>query len=128
MVTFPNAKINIGLQITGKRKDGYHNLQTVFYPVDLKDALEIIPTNINQPSEIKFTQTGLPIDGNPKDNICIKAYQILKRDFPNLPIIQMHLHKCIPMGAGLGGGSADGCYTLKMLNEKFKLGISDNKL
>lgn len=127
MVTFPNCKINLGLNIIRKRTDGFHDLETVFYPVQLKDALEIIPSTA-QDTDIQFSASGLVVDGNSADNICIKAYQLLKKDFPTLPSIQMHLHKAIPMGAGLGGGSADGAFTLKMLNEKFNLNLSNEQL
>ncbi len=127
MIVFPNCKINLGLHILNKREDGFHNLETVFYPVDLKDALEIIPAP-NSNSAIKFSGSGLTIDGKEEDNICIKAYLLLKRDFPQLPFIKMHLHKAIPMGAGLGGGSADGTFTLQLLNNKFNLGLSVQQL
>jgi len=123
MLAFPNCKINLGLHILNKREDGFHNLETVFYPVALKDALEIIPAH-NTNTDIEFTVTGLPVDGNEDDNICIKAYHLLKKDFPQLPNVKMHLHKAIPMGAGLGGGSADGAFTFQLLNTKFNLNIS----
>jgi 4-diphosphocytidyl-2-C-methyl-D-erythritol kinase len=125
MIVFPNCKINLGLHILSKRQDGFHNLETVFYPIALKDALEIIPS---LGSVIEFTGSGLTVDGEEADNICIKAYQLLKRDFPQLPFIKMHLHKAIPMGAGLGGGSADGAFTLQLLNKKFNLGLSVQQL
>jgi 4-diphosphocytidyl-2-C-methyl-D-erythritol kinase len=125
MIVFPNCKINLGLHILSKRQDGFHNLETVFYPIALKDALEIIPSS---GSSIEFTSSGLTVDGKEDDNICLKAYQLLKRDFPQLPFIKMHLHKAIPMGAGLGGGSADGAFTLQLLNKKFNLGLSVQQL
>jgi 4-diphosphocytidyl-2-C-methyl-D-erythritol kinase len=129
MVVFPNCKINLGLHILDKRSDGFHNLATVFYPIPLKDALEITRRKEDQHhQEITFTQSGNAINGNAEDNICIKAYQLLKKDFPQLPAIQMHLHKAIPMGAGLGGGSADAAFTLKLINEKFQLGLSTDQL
>ena len=115
MIVFPNCKINLGLHILNKREDGFHNLETVFYPVDLKDALEIIPA---PNSTIEFSGSGLTVEGKEADNICIKAYQLLKRDFPQLSFIKMHLHKVIPMGAGLGGGSADCAFTLQLLNKE----------
>ena len=127
MVVFPNCKINLGLYITQKRPDGFHNLETVFYPVGLKDALEIIPAH-HAEKEITFSSSGLIVDGKVEDNICIKAYQLLKKDYPQLPSIKMHLHKAIPMGAGLGGGSADGAFALKLQNEKFQLGLSTQQL
>ncbi|MEQ1624917.1 MAG: 4-(cytidine 5'-diphospho)-2-C-methyl-D-erythritol kinase [Sediminibacterium sp.] len=127
MVLFPNCKINLGLHITRKREDGYHDLETVFYPIGIKDVLEIIQApNPTQP--FRFSSTGLAIQGNPTDNLCAKAYQLLKKDFPQMPPIQMHLHKQIPMGAGLGGGSADGSFALKLLNQLFHLDISEDQL
>lgn len=130
MVTFPNCKINLGLNILQKRNDGFHDLATVFYPIELKDVLEIIPARNTeqQPSSIQFTTSGLVVDGNSTDNICFKAYELLKADFPTLPAIEMHLHKAIPMGAGLGGGSADGAFTLKLLNDQFHLDLNQQQL
>lgn len=127
MIRFPNCKINIGLNILSKREDGYHNLQTIFYPVAIYDALELIEKK-EASDEIEFTQTGLSISGDTHNNLCVKAYQLLKKDFPQLPAVQMHLHKVIPMGAGLGGGSSDAAFTLKLLNEKFQLGLSKEQL
>jgi 4-diphosphocytidyl-2-C-methyl-D-erythritol kinase len=127
MVVFPNCKINLGLHILNKRADGFHNLETIFYPLALKDALEIIPSH-NIDEAITFTTSGLTVDGTAADNICIKAYGLLKKDYPQLPNIKMHLHKAIPMGAGLGGGSADGTFTLTLLNQKFNLGLSNTQL
>jgi 4-diphosphocytidyl-2-C-methyl-D-erythritol kinase len=115
MVTFPNAKINLGLFITERRADGYHNIETIFLPIPkLCDILEIVAPH-NQEEEIILNQTGLTIDGNSTDNLCVKAYYKLKEK-TQLPKVAIHLHKQIPMGAGLGGGSADGAFTLKMLN------------
>jgi 4-diphosphocytidyl-2-C-methyl-D-erythritol kinase len=127
MIVFPNCKINLGLHILNKREDGFHNLETVFYPVAFKDALELIP-NTNNDTEIEFTRSGLAVAGNTSDNLCVKAYQLLKKDFVQLPAVKIHLHKVIPMGAGLGGGSADASVMLKLLNEKFKLNISTPQL
>ena len=127
MVTFPNCKINLGLHILGKREDGFHDIETVFYPILFKDALELI-SHTNGNTEVDFTATGLAVDGNPEDNLCIKAYHLLKKDFPQLPSVKMHLHKTIPIGAGLGGGSADAAYMLKLLNDKFNLNLSTHKL
>ncbi|MEP6595688.1 MAG: 4-(cytidine 5'-diphospho)-2-C-methyl-D-erythritol kinase [Ginsengibacter sp.] len=123
MIAFPNCKINIGLNIVSKRKDSYHDLETVFYPLDFFDTLEIISTS----GKNEFTFSGLPVI-NDQHNLCIKAYDLLKKDFPELPFIKLHLHKAIPAGAGLGGGSADGVFTLKMLNDKFLLGLSKAQL
>lgn len=122
MLDFPNAKINLGLYITSKRPDGYHNLQSCFYPVRWCDALEILPAG-----EERFDMTGLPVPGNPESNLCLKAYKLLQADF-NLPPVHMHLHKVIPMGAGLGGGSADAAFTLKILNKQFELNLTDDAL
>jgi 4-diphosphocytidyl-2-C-methyl-D-erythritol kinase len=157
MIVFPNCKINLGLHILNKREDGYHNLETVFYPVQLRDALEVVRRDdgrqttddktLSEPvphkagvegaagviersrdNDITFSSTGLPIAGDETNNLCIKAYHLLKKDFPALPPVQMHLHKAIPMGAGLGGGSADGAFALKLLNDKFQLGLSTQQL
>lgn len=127
MVVFPNCKINIGLQIMGKRADGYHNLQTVFYPIVLKDALEILSDNENT-TGFSFEHSGIIIDGEKQDNLCIKVYRLLQNDFPALPAAKMHLHKNIPIGAGLGGGSADAAFTLQLINDKFSLGLTQNDL
>jgi 4-diphosphocytidyl-2-C-methyl-D-erythritol kinase len=161
MLSFPNCKINLGLQILNKREDGYHNLATVFYPLPLKDALEVVrrddgrwttddsKTLSDLPSEaiakagvegsagviersrendVIFSSTGLEIAGDQANNLCVKAYHLLKKDFPSLPPVLMHLHKAIPMGAGLGGGSADGAFALKLLNEKFQLNLTNKQL
>ncbi|MBK8608730.1 MAG: 4-(cytidine 5'-diphospho)-2-C-methyl-D-erythritol kinase [Chitinophagaceae bacterium] len=127
MLVFPNCKINLGLQILHKRTDGFHDLETVFYPLAFRDALELIP-NTNNETGVTFTGTGLAVEGKTEDNLCIKAYQLLKKDFSELPSVSMHLHKAIPMGAGLGGGSAAAAFTLKLLNDKFKLNISTPQL
>jgi 4-diphosphocytidyl-2-C-methyl-D-erythritol kinase len=123
MVVFPNCKINIGLQVTGRRKDGFHDIETVFYPIALKDALEIIPST----GDTIFTHTGLAIPGSANENLCVKAYELVRQDF-HLPAVRVHLHKAIPMGAGLGGGSADAAFMLKLINATFNLEIPDEKL
>ncbi len=128
MVLFPNCKINLGLYITSKRPDGYHNLETIFYPVAVTDAVEVIENGEKDSSAVDFASTGLTITGSTTSNLCVKAYHILKKDYPNLPAVKMHLHKTIPMGAGLGGGSSNGAFTLQLLNQKFNLGISEKKL
>ena len=131
MVLFPNCKINLGLNITEKRVDGYHNIETVFYPIKLKDILEVVQktdSTINELMPIYFSSSGILIPGDIANNLCIKAFHLLKKDFPNIPPIQMHLHKIIPMGAGLGGGSADGAFTLMLLNEKYQLNFSQKQL
>ena len=123
MIQFPNCKINLGLSILAKRADGYHELETVFYPIAVSDALEILPA-----ANLTMTQTGIAVPGDPAQNLCLKAYHLLKKDFPALPAVQMHLHKNIPMGAGLGGGSSDGTSTLFILNQQFSLGLNDQQL
>lgn len=128
MILFPNCKINLGLYITSKRYDGYHNLETVFYPVPIIDALEVIEDKNPNPGGIQFSTSGLEIGGDFSNNLCVKAYYLLKKDFPGLPPVQMHLHKSIPMGAGLGGGSSDGAFTLLLLNQKFNMGLSESSL
>ncbi len=127
MIVFPNCKINLGLHILQKRTDGFHDIETVFYPVALKDALEVVQ-NPSPISKMQFTTSGLIIDSTPEQNICFKAYQLLKKDFPQLPSIKMHLHKVIPSGAGLGGGSSDGAFTLSLLNKKFNLELNEDQL
>lgn len=129
MIAFPNCKINLGLNILRKRSDGYHELETIFYPIPFTDVLEI--TEYREPERsafIPFTISGLAIRGDASSNLCMKAYKMLKKDFPKLPHIQMHLHKVIPAGAGLGGGSADGAFVLKILNETFGLGLTVQQL
>ena len=128
MIVFPNCKINLGLHIVRKREDGYHELETIFYPVPLKDSLELIIDTDSSKKGIEFTQSGIEVKGEQNDNLCVKAYNILAADFPNIPAVKVHLHKAIPMGAGLGGGSADAAFMLKLLNEKCNLSITDEKL
>lgn len=127
MIVFPNGKINIGLNITGKRADGYHDLQTVFYPIAIKDALEVI-AGADGGDPIIFTGSGNAVSGKPENNLCVKAFHMLKKDFPHMPPVQVHLHKVIPMGAGLGGGSADAAFLLQLLNNKFGLNLSTEQL
>ena len=135
MVAFPNCKINIGLHIVGKQADGYHNLETVFYPLPLTDILEVIAgtdtvtdSNSALALEPSFSLSGTPVAGVPGDNLCIKAWKMLRKIYPQLPAPQIHLHKNIPMGAGLGGGSADGAFTLQLINKVYDLGIAEKKL
>lgn len=129
MIVFPNCKINLGLRILRKRSDGYHDLETVFYPLPITDILEIIRYPVYQKIfTVPLSKSGFVIDGDPSENLCVKAFKLLKRDFPRLPNVQMHLHKSIPAGAGLGGGSADGAFTLQVLNKEFELGLSVEEL
>ncbi|MEA1873554.1 MAG: 4-(cytidine 5'-diphospho)-2-C-methyl-D-erythritol kinase [Bacteroidota bacterium] len=122
MLTFPNAKINIGLYITGKRADGFHNLETIFYPIPWCDILEIVPAD-----ETIIETSGLLIPGNSDENIVLKAYNLVKADY-DIPPVKINLHKQIPMGAGLGGGSSDAVSCLLNLNKQFALAISESKL
>jgi 4-diphosphocytidyl-2-C-methyl-D-erythritol kinase len=124
MLTFPNAKINIGLYITRKREDGYHNLETVFYPVQVNDALEIIDRPDGTTADIHIK--GMPVAGGNENNLVLKAYHMLRQDFPEKTgSLSIHLYKNIPMGAGMGGGSADGAFMLRMMNEHFNLGLGN---
>jgi len=127
MVVFPNAKINLGLHVVDKRSDGYHQIETVFYPVGLSDILEVTAAPDGSPEPLLFKQTGLGIGVPPEENTCVKAYRLLQQAYP-LPAVAIHLHKIIPGGSGLGGGSADGTYTLKLLNQMFQMGIDKYRL
>jgi len=123
MIIFPNCKLNFGLNILQERNDGYHDIETVFFPLQLRDALEIITSQ----NTTQFQNTGISAGDN-ENNLCLKAYHLVKEDYPQLPEINMHLHKAIPTGAGLGGGSADAAFTLLLLNKKYELNIPDSKL
>lgn len=123
MLYFPNAKINIGLNIIEKRDDGFHNIQSVMYPIALCDALEVIENTDTSPEQIVFTFSGIAIPGSMRDNLCYFAYHLIANDY-SLPNVKVHLHKHIPIGAGLGGGSADAAFFIRLLNDKFDLGIS----
>jgi 4-diphosphocytidyl-2-C-methyl-D-erythritol kinase len=127
MLFFPNAKINIGLQVIDKRPDGYHNIETVFCPVGLSDVLEFVPLPGTSAGNACLSMTGLPVEGHIESNLCVKAYQILSNDF-KLPAIDIHLHKIVPSGAGLGGGSSDAAFMLRHLNILFKLGLDEEHL
>lgn len=122
MICFPNAKINLGLNVTEKRPDGYHNIETIFYPIPVKDALEIVPAR-----EFSFSQTGITIDGPAEKNLVMKAVHLMKEHFDITPL-EVHLLKTIPFGAGLGGGSADAAFMLKLLNDFCSLGQSETEL
>ena len=130
MVSFPNAKINLGLNIVRRRPDGYHDLETAFYPAGWRDVLEISPVAAGaSPDEgVRITLTGIVPEGAPSDNLCVKAWRILRREFPGLPAVAMHLHKTIPTGAGLGGGSSDGVAALRMLSELHELPVTTERL
>ena len=126
MITYPNAKINLGLNIVEKRPDGYHNLETVFYPINLQDALEV--NLLEGEEDFSLKVSGVPIEGEPENNLVVKAYRLLKKDYPEMPAIDIHMYKHIPTGAGLGGGSADAAFMIKLLNDKFKLNLSIEKM
>ena len=128
MTSYPHAKINIGLSITGKRSDGFHNIETVFYPVPLYDTLVVEPAGNEANEKINFVCEGIELpDTAAQKNLCCKAYNLLDTDF-DLPPTNISLNKVIPVGAGLGGGSSDAAYTLKALNDLYKLQISDDEL
>mgnify|MGYP002622152580 FL=1 len=127
MIVFPCCKINLGLNVTERRPDGYHNLETIFYPIPLADALEVVPLKKDTDIPYRLTQYGTVIDGPVEKNLVVKAYLMLKADY-DLPPVDMHLYKHIPSGAGLGGGSADAAYMLCLLNTLFNLQLSEEKL
>ncbi len=128
MLVFPNCKINLGLRILRKRPDGFHDLETIFYPIPVVDVLEILPIESEKKGTIKFKQTGVVIQGQIEQNLCVKAYRLLQDKIPDLPSIYLHLQKNIPTGAGLGGGSADGAFVLQTLQEIFQLPLSKEQL
>lgn len=118
MIVFPNAKINIGINIIDRRSDGYHNIETIFYPLPIYDALEAMPGD-----ELTFNSSGLDIPGRIEDNLCIKGYHLIKKDY-DLPPVNIQLLKHIPIGAGLGGGSANAAFFIKLINSLFSLGMT----
>lgn len=139
MILFPEAKINIGLFVTRRREDGYHILQTLFYPIDWCDALEVTVRDENiitsedeacetEDGQVRWFQTGLQVDCDPEQNLCVKAYRMLQQRFPDMPRIDMRLQKQVPFGAGLGGGSSDGAHALLLLRQMFGLAVSDAEL
>lgn len=125
MICYPNAKINIGLNVVEKRADGYHNLETVFYPIGLCDVLEVLPSE--SCSDYSFSSSGIDIQGDPEDNLIVKAYHLLRSGY-QFPPVDISLVKQIPFGAGLGGGSSDAAFMLKTLNEMFELKASKLRL
>jgi len=122
MISFPTCKINLGLNILSKRIDGYHEISSLMYPVPVKDVLEIVSAE-----NFEFTSSGLEIPGRIEDNLVFKAYEMMKMEF-DLPPVKIHLYKNIPMGGGLGGGSSNGAYTLKVLNDLFELNLNSTVL
>lgn len=125
MIVFPNAKINIGLNVVEKRPDGYHNIETVFYPIGLSDVLEVEPSETC--TDYSFSSSGVMLDGDPEDNLIVKAYRLLRSEY-QFPAVDISLIKQIPFGAGLGGGSSDAAFMLKTINELFALRITPRKL
>ena len=124
MIIFPNCKINLGLSVLAKRPDGFHNVETIMYPVPLNDVLEIIPST---DGEFRFDVSGFDISGDRKSNLVVKAYELLHKDF-NIGPVHIHLHKAIPLGAGLGGGSADAAYTIILLNQILNLNLTSDTM
>lgn len=122
MILFPPAKINLGLNILGKRPDGYHEIETCMYPIHWTDVLELLPDD-----KFKFIQTGFTVDCSQEDNLCVKAFRLMQKHFA-VPNVLMHLRKNIPMGAGLGGGSSDAAFVLRGLNDLFSLGATNDEL
>lgn len=122
MVAFPGCKINLGLHVLHKRSDGFHEIDTAFFPVPWTDVLEVLPSN-----EFSFSFSGLTVNGSPEDNLCLRAYRLISRDY-TFPPVQGHLHKVVPMGAGLGGGSADAAHTLRLLSSVASLDLPHEQL
>ena len=123
MIVFPNAKINIGLNVVEKRADGFHNIESIFYPIaNLYDVLEVVKND-----SLQFTSSGIEMPGSIESNLCVKAFKMLKVDY-EIPFVKIHLHKAIPIGAGLGGGSADAAFMLKALNDLFELNLTTTQL
>lgn len=129
MINFPIAKINLGLNVVSKREDGYHNLETVFYPVPIKDALEVYTMDDAFPSELRcdLKVTNIRIDSDEQRNLVVRAYNLIAADYI-LPRVHIHLYKNIPTRAGMGGGSSDCAYMIRLLNEQFSLGMSDERM
>jgi len=124
MISFPNAKINLGLNILRKREDGFHDIQTIMVPITFSDILEIVPSENNG---LEYSHSGIEVPGDPHTNLCWKAYKLFNGRYP-VSGVKIHLHKVIPPGSGLGGGSADAAFTLKMLNELFNMKVEEDEL
>ncbi|HRO40405.1 MAG TPA: hypothetical protein PLZ25_10855, partial [Flavobacteriales bacterium] len=127
MLVFPFAKINLGLQVLRKRPDGYHDIRSVLFPIPLCDVLEAVVDEGLASGEVKFESSGLPVPGDPAANLCLKAVELI-REQRELPGLRMHLHKAIPTGAGLGGGSSDGAHALLLLNKLLDLRLAAEEL
>lgn len=126
MITFPRAKINFGLRITGRRQDGYHDIESLFYPVNFYDALEFVIGDKKMEKD-NLEISGLTVPGRTEDNLVLKVLRLLREEH-DIPFLRLHLHKVIPSGAGLGGGSSDAASLLKCLNRYFNLSITDDEL
>lgn len=129
MITFPCAKINLGLNIVAKRPDGYHDLETVFYPIPLTDALEVKTMHVKYPikKNCDICVTGAQIDGDPDNNLVVKAYNLMTEEY-DIPRVHIHLHKQIPMQAGLGGGSSDAAFMIRLIDERFRLNMGISRM
>jgi 4-diphosphocytidyl-2-C-methyl-D-erythritol kinase len=126
MILYPNAKINLGLQVIEKRADGFHNIETVFYPVGWNDMLEVLPDD-SKSSGVTFSSSGIFIPGAVEENLCVRAYNLISKEYP-MPAVKVHLHKMIPIGAGLGGGSSDAAFFIRALNDLFELNLAWGEL
>ena len=124
MIVYPNAKINLGLNVVARREDGFHDIETVFYPIPIRDILEIKENSL---SETSFTSSGIEIPTSLKGNLVVQAHQLLKEKY-DIPNVDIHLHKIIPIGGGLGGGSSDASFALRLMNELFSLNINNEEL
>jgi 4-diphosphocytidyl-2-C-methyl-D-erythritol kinase len=127
MIVFPNAKINLGLKVLRRRCDGFHEISTAMFPIGWCDVLEVVENKGNVASKCRLQCSGIAIQGAEEDNLVVMAYQMLNADY-NLPPVKVHLHKNIPFGAGLGGGSSDAAFMLKLLNKMFELGLDNTEL
>lgn len=126
MISYPNAKINLGLHVIEKRADGFHNIETVFYPVGWTDILEVVRDN-SKNSGVTFSSSGIFIPGAVEENLCVRAYNLISKEYP-MPAVKVHLHKQIPIGAGLGGGSSDAAFFIRALNDLFELNLAWGEL
>lgn len=127
MITFPHAKVNLGLHVLRLRPDGYREMESVLLPIPLRDALEVVMDPVLAAGEVVMVRTGLPVPGDPQQDLCVKAAKVLGREVA-LPGLRIHLHKVIPVGAGLGGGSSDGAHALMLINELLQLGVPSTRL
>lgn len=127
MILFPHAKLNLGLNVVRKRSDGFHDIETVFFPIPIRDALEALVDHEIAPGEVRYSRSGLAVDGAPQMDLVMRAHRLVGQSKP-LPGLRMHLHKSIPMGAGLGGGSSDATHTLLLLDALLGLELPQEKM